>query len=433
MPHPLKLEPLASVRGTVRVPGDKSISHRALMFAAVATGESRICGLASGQDVRSTAGALRRLGVPIRRADDQVVVEGVGWEGLDRGGPDPLELDCGNSGTTARLLMGLLAGRRGRFVLMGDRSLSRRPMGRITRPLTELGARSGGGETLPIEVAGTSLRGAPIATGVASAQVKSAVILAALQAHGESRVVEPRPTRDHTERLLAAMGAPVRPAGDGPGWHVRGGAAPLSPLSLTVPGDPSAAVYPLVLACCLPASRVTVEEVGLNPRRTGLLRLLQRMGAELDYREDAAAPEPSGCITARSSRLHGIDVGAADVVDAIDELPLLAVAAATARGRTTITGAGELRHKESDRIAATVALLRAFGARVTEREDGMVIDGGPLRGARVDAAADHRIAMSAAVAAAMARGPSTLAGHEWVRISHPDFFEDLRALSSGAS
>ena len=435
MTNPLTLGPLTSVRGTLRVPGDKSISHRALLFAAIATGESRIRGLATGQDVRSTARALQRLGVPIRFWEDEVVVQGVGWDGLDRGETVPLELDCGNSGTTTRLLLGLLAGRRGRFVLHGDASLSRRPMARVTRPLTALGATFAGGETLPLEVAGTpnngALVGAAITTGVASAQVKSAVILAALQARGESHITEPRPTRDHTERMLTAMGAPIRPAA-GAGWYVDGGCPPLSPLTQTVPGDASAAVYPLVLACCLPHSQVTLEDVGLNPRRIGLLRLLERMGADLDYTVCHHDPEPIGPITARSSRLHGIDVSGADVVDTIDELPLLALAAATATGRTTITGAGELRHKESDRIAATVAMLLAFGARVTELEDGMTIDGGPLRGARVDAASDHRIAMSAAVAAALASGPSSLSGHEWVKISHPGFFEDLETLATGA-
>jgi 3-phosphoshikimate 1-carboxyvinyltransferase len=334
----------------------------------------------------------------VRDQADGVAIEGRGWDALARDpAVAPLPLDCGNSGTTARLLLGLLAGRSGRFELVGDASLSRRPMGRVTRPLAAFGARVEGGDTLPLQVEGRVLRAAKVATGVASAQVKSALVLAALQADGESTIGEPEPTRDHTERLLTAMGAAITPAvggESGPAWRVAGGCPRLAPLDLTVPGDPSSAAF----------------LVGL-----------------------AVAPEPVGTIEVTGGRLSGTRIGGQDVVDAIDELPLLAVLAAVAEGPTRIEGAGELRVKESDRIAATAALLRAFGAACEEQEDGLTIAGGArLHGTAFDARGDHRIAMAGTIAAALAEGPSTLTGGEWVTISYPAFFEDLARLAEPA-
>lgn len=433
-PDVRRLEPLRAVRGRLRVPGDKSISHRALLFAAIADGTSRIEGLAPGDDVRTTRRLIEALGVPVSPEGRDITVRGAGWSALDRPAEDDvLELDCGNSGTTARLSLGLLAGRRGRFRLSGDVSLSRRPMGRVVRPLAQLGARLEGGDRLPLEVVGTVLRAGQLRTGVASAQVKSALILAALQADGESVVRELTPTRDHTERMLRAMGGPVEPT-DG-GWRISGGTLPLRPLRMRVPGDPSSAAYALALACLLPESKVEVESVSLNPTRLGFVRIVRRMGAELHAEEVSPAsvseePEPIGSIAARSSSLRPLGLTEADVTDAIDEIPLIAAMATRAEGETVIRGAGELRRKESDRISATVALLRAFGAEVDELEDGMRIVGpATLRGARVDAAGDHRIAMCATVLAALADGPSELSDASWVNISYPGFFDDLADLS----
>jgi 3-phosphoshikimate 1-carboxyvinyltransferase len=308
-------------------------------------------------------------------------------------------------------------------------------MGRVIRPLADLHARVEGGDTLPLVVAGGPLEASQLRTGVASAQVKSGLILAALQAEGESTVREPVPTRDHTERMLRAMGAPLEPFEEGSGWRIRGGSAALSPLTITIPGDPSSAAYVLALACLLPESEIAVDGVSLNPTRLGFYRLLRHMGAEVHCEEVSPAsvrdePEPRGRIVARSSSMRPIGLAEHDVIDAIDEVPLLAVMATQAPGVSVIRGAGELRRKESDRVSATASLLRAFGADVEELPDGLRITGGaPLHGARVDASGDHRIAMCAAVLAALSDGPTQLAGASWVRISYPGFFDDLASLS----
>lgn len=426
------LRPFARCRGTLRVPGDKSISHRAVLFAALADGESTVTGLAPGDDVRRTRRAVEALGVRVEDDGGALVVRGRGWDGLARDpGAPPLPIDCGNSGTSARLLCGVLAGRPGRFRLHGDASLSRRPMARVASPLREMGAAITGGDTLPIEITGRPLRGRHHRLLVASAQVKSALLLAALQAEGPSSVAEPRPTRDHTERLLRWQGAPVTgdPA-DPTRWEVPGGAPALAPFDLAVPGDPSSAAFAVAVACLRPGSKLCVEDVCLNPRRLGFVQVLTRMGAAITCHAERQEPEPVGAIEARASTLRGVTLTPDEVVDAIDELPLLAVVGALAEGRTEIRGAGELRHKETDRIAATAALLRAFGATAVEEfEDGLAVTGPTrLRGATVDSGGDHRIAMCAAVAAACAEGDSTLHGAEWVSISYPGFFQDWAAL-----
>jgi len=430
MSKPLPLPPWKRCTGALRVPGDKSISHRALLFAAAADGESCISGLAPGDDVATTRRAVTTLGAGVADDGDIVVVTGGGWAGLAHEGSDPLDIDCGNSGTTARLLCGLLAGVPGNFRLTGDASLSRRPMGRVVLPLAELGATIAGGDTLPLTITGTSLRGRPLELAVASAQVKSACLLAALQATGGSSVHEPHPTRDHTERLLRFQGAPVSGDPANPGrWEVPGGAPTLAPFDLAVPGDPSSAAYAVALACLLPDSEVRVEGLCLNPRRLGFVQILTRMGAAIACTATGHEPEPVGTLTARSGGLRGVTLTAAEVVDAIDELPLISVVGALADGVTVIRGAGELRKKECDRIAETVKLLRAFGASVEEHDDGLTVTGGaPRRGAAVDSADDHRIAMCAAVAAACAEGESSLSGAEWVSISYPGFFDDLESL-----
>ncbi len=426
---PRALAPLTRVRGTLRVPGDKSISHRGLLFGAFAEGTTRLGRLSPGGDVRSTRGCLAALGVAIEDRGSEVLVHGRGWAGLHQpAARGTVELDCGNSGTSARLFLGLLAGGRGSFRLGGDASLSARPMRRVTTPLAHFGARLEDRATLPLTVVGAPLHGADVATGVASAQVKSALLLAALQAAGPSTITEPRPTRDHSERLLAAMGAPLVAAGNT--CRVGGGATRLAPLDLEIPGDPSSAAYAVALAVLLPDSEVRVTDVSLNPGRIGLLRLLRRMGADVAWTIERETPEPVGTIVARSSRLCGLDVDEADVVDAVDEIPLLAVLAACAAGPTTIRGAGELRVKESDRVAETVALLRAFGADADELPDGLALAGGArFTGAAFDAHGDHRIAMCGVVAASAARGPSTLCGGEWIGISYPGFFDDLARIA----
>lgn len=436
------LEPVRRLCGTLRVPGDKSISHRGLLFAAIAEGDSRLEGIAPGEDVRTTRKLLETLGVEVRdEALGTVVVRGRGWNGLDRD-PDatPVDLDCGNSGTTTRLVLGLLAGRRGRFRLTGDASLGRRPMGRVTRPLGRLGATIEGGETLPLTVVGSRLSAIErLEPEVASAQVKSAIMLAALQAEGVTVLVEPAATRDHTERMLRAMGAPVEDLPEGAGWRVAGGAAPLSPVDMRIPGDPSSCAYAVALACVLAGSEVHVQDVSLNATRLGFYRLLRRMGGDVHCEEVSQSPvgrqpEPIGRLVARTSALRGIVLDRADVTHAIDEIPLVGVLGAVAAGETVVRGAEELRRKESDRIATTVELLRAFGAKAEELDDGFRVRGGrSLRGASVDSRGDHRIAMCAAVLAALSSGPSRLSGAEWVGISYPGFFDDLGRLIAPAS
>lgn len=424
------LPPRASVRGRLRLPGDKSISHRALLFGALASGPSRVRRLGPGADVASTRAALEALGVPIAATGPgEVVIEGRGFAGLRAGPAGELALDCGNSGTTARLLTGLLAGRPGVFRLAGDESLSRRPMGRVAGPLARLGARIATTDgRLPMTITGSALRGAHVATGVASAQVKSALILAALQADGDSVVDEPRPTRDHTERMLRGMGVAL--SIDGTAIRVPGGSPRLAAVDVDVPGDPSSAAYAIALACLLPGSEVRVEGVSLNPTRLGFYRLLARMGASIESEPEGAAAEPLGTIVARTSSLRAIEVEEDEIPDAVDEIPLLAAVAASAEGTTVIRGAGELRVKESDRLAAILDVLRAFGVDAEPLDDGLTVTGpARLRPADVDARHDHRIAMCATVLAAQAGAPSRLTGGEWVRISYPGFFDDLERLS----
>lgn len=416
----------------MRVPGDKSIGHRVLLLALLARGRSRVRGLAFGDDVGRTRAAALALGLRCEGNSGELVLEGPGWEGLARSPTaSPLQLDCGNSGTTARLLLGLLAGRPGAACLSGDASLSRRPMGRVLRPLQRLGAVFAGGETLPLRVDGRPLVGSALRTEVPSAQVKSALLLAGLQAEGTTTVHEARRSRDHTERLLRAMGAPLVAEADGLGWRVVGGCPRLDPFDLTVPGDPSSAAYAVALACLLPESELVVEGLSLNPTRLGFYRLLRRMGGAVEWTLEAEEPEPVGTLRARSSSLEAVSVDGEEVVSAIDELPLLAVVAGAARGTTVIRGAAELRHKESDRIAAASRLLAAAGVEHEVHPDGLSVQGGrEFLAAEYDASGDHRIAMCATVAAALAPRPSALRGAEWVRVSYPRFFADLAALSS---
>ncbi|HEY7735740.1 MAG TPA: 3-phosphoshikimate 1-carboxyvinyltransferase [Candidatus Limnocylindrales bacterium] len=437
------VRPAARLRGELRLPGDKSISHRALMLAAIAEGQSRIGGAGDGADVRSTAGIVARLGVRVvrRRWDARTVdyiIDSPGVDGLVQ--PDG-DLDCGNSGTSLRLFAGLLAGLPMTCVLDGDDSLRSRPVARIIEPLRTMGAELHGrrGDSLPpVTVVGhTPLRSVEVATAVPSAQVKSAILLAGLRATGRTTVRESVATRDHTERMLRARGVAVEIAvGDGGATVSLEGGQTVRAIDERVPGDPSAAAFWLVAGAAHPDAELTLRGVGVNPTRRAMLDLLRQMGARIDERStDAAghdpAGEPTADLTVRSSDLAGVDLGPSDVASAIDEIPVLCLAAAFARGRTTIRGAGELRHKESDRIAGTAAGLSALGAQVTIDGDDLTIEGrGLLDAATVDSQDDHRLAMTFAIAGLLATGSTIVLRPGSAAISYPGFFDDLERISA---
>jgi 3-phosphoshikimate 1-carboxyvinyltransferase len=412
------------LEGEVRLPGDKSISHRALMLGAIASGISTVRGLSSGADVASTAACLRALGVEI----DAEKVRGAGMNGL-RAAAEPL--DCGNSGTTMRLLAGLLAGREFASELSGDESLSRRPMDRVVDPLTRMGARA---SWPPLRVGGGgSLEGIAYEAPVASAQVKSAILLAGLYASGTTEVIEPVPTRDHTERMLRAMGADVESS---PGRSAVSRAQRLEPIEIDVPGDLSAASFWLVAGGLVPGSRLRMTGVGLNPTRTAFLELLRRAGFAISVAADGdTGGEPVGTIeVGGAGELRAITVEGDEAAKMIDELPVLAVAATQLPGTSRISGARELRVKESDRIAAMAESLSAMGADITATDDGWIIQGPrPLEGARVHSHSDHRIAMAMAVAGMIADGDTDVEGADCVEISYPGFFDQLEALAWRAS
>ena len=399
-------QPSGPLRGTLKVPGDKSISHRALMLSALAVGTSNISGLLEGEDVLATAAAMRAMGAHIERnGEGSWTVHGVGVGGLMQ--PSGA-LDMGNSGTSTRLLMGLVASHRLTATFIGDTSLSKRPMGRVIDPLSQMGAEftASPGGMLPLMVRGL-VPAIPISyrLPVASAQVKSAVLLAGLNIAGITEVIEPVPTRDHSERMLRGFGADLTvDVGTDGVRHIRlMGEAELQPQQIEVPGDPSSAAFFVVAALITPGSEVTVTHVGMNPTRTVIYKMLQAMGADLTYsNEREVGGEPVADITARHSVLRGIDVPPDVAPSMIDEFPVFFVAASMAQGRTTTSGLDELRVKESDRLALMATGLRAIGAQVEEREDGLIINGSggePLEGgATVTSALDHRIAMSFAVA-----------------------------------
>jgi 3-phosphoshikimate 1-carboxyvinyltransferase len=420
------VEPATRVAGELRVPGDKSIAHRALMLAAMAQGDSRIDGLPEGEDVAATVACLRGLGVNIDRTGGPARVHGAGWRSF---GPPHGPLDCANSGTTMRLLLGMLAGSWVSATLDGDASLRRRPMARVVEPLRLMGARIESREgRAPLTVTGTRLQGRRHVLSVPSAQVKSALLLAGLSASGPTTVVEPVATRDHTERLLRAMGTDVHEAAGA--VVIMPSQQPLRPINLSVPGDFSSAAFWMAAAALRPGWSVTIGEVGLNPSRTAFLGLLQSMGAEIHVDAVDAAIEPLGSVTVTGRRLRGITLGPADVAAAIDEIPALLVVATQAEGTTIIEGAAELRVKESDRLATMSEGLRLMGAVVDEREDGVSIHGpASLHGATVEAHGDHRIAMALAVAALAASGPTTIEGADSVAVSYPEFFAHLQELT----
>lgn len=425
----MRFEPVAALVGHVAVPGDKSISHRAVLVGALCESETRVSGFGRSADTESTIAAVRALGVEVDEHDvDTLTVHGVGLRGLVA----PAEpIDCGNAGTLMRLLAGLVAGQDGRFELVGDVSLSSRPMERVAEPLRRMGARV---ETLdghaPLVVGGGPLHAIDYELPVPSAQVKSAALLAGLYAEGETTVVEPLPTRDHTERLLERAGASVRRR---PQSVTVRGADKLSLESVEIPGDFSSAAALLVAAVTVPGSDVTVHGVGLNSRRIGLLDILERMGARVAiYNRRQIGGEPAGDVQVRSSELVGATVTPAEVPGLVDELPMLALAACHARGETVVRGAAELRVKESDRIESVVEELRRIGARIRATPDGFRIKGVParLRGGTFDARGDHRLAMLGAVAGVSSLDGVSLQGAEAVETSFPGFFGVLEQLGA---
>ncbi|GAB2547189.1 3-phosphoshikimate 1-carboxyvinyltransferase [Rhodanobacter koreensis] len=414
-------QPGRSLHGSVRVPGDKSVSHRALMLAAIAEGRSHIHGFLEGEDTRATAAVLSQLGVRIETPSaGERVVHGVGLHGL-RGTTQAL--DCGNAGTGMRLLTGLLAGQAFDSTLIGDASLSKRPMRRVTEPLAAMGARIDTQEGLPpLHVrGGQPLHGIEYELPVASAQVKSALLLAGLYAAGETEIIEPHPTRDYTERMLAAFGWPITFV---PGRARLAGGHTLRATGVDVPADFSSAAFFLVAASIVPGSEFRLPAVGLNPRRTGLLHALRLMGADITVEQEReAGGEPVGDLVVRHAPLHGIELPEALVPDMIDEFPVLFIAAASASGRTVIRGAAELRVKESDRIATMAAGLRTLGTTIEETPDGAIIHGGPLGAGTVESHLDHRIAMSFAVAGLVATGSVRINDCSHVATSFPGFLE----------
>ncbi len=421
------------IRATIAIPGDKSMSHRSAMFASLAEGRSVITGFLEAGDCLSTVGAMRSLGAKIEHAGEGTfVIEGTGGRLSQPAG----DVDCGNSGTTMRLLSGIVASQPIRVRMTGDVSLSRRPMGRVIKPLTEMGARftaEGGDGRPPLVVEGGDLKPLSYEMPVASAQVKSAVLLAGLSAEGETSVTEPAACRDHTERMLREFGVSLdlgTPDGNGRRRISLSGPQTLKGRDFAVPGDISSAAFWLVAGSAKEGSEITMHGVGLNPTRDGVIHVLRRMGADISVTlDDPAAAEPSGTIVVRGGKLSGTEIAGAEIPNVIDELPVLAVAGALASGTTVIRDAKELRVKETDRIAAVAGNLRAMGAKVTETEDGMVIEGGhPLHGAVLQCFHDHRIAMSGAIAGLFAEGETVIEDVGCVDTSYPAFGGTIDAV-----
>ena len=438
------VRPAARLRGEIRPPGDKSISHRALMLALLAEGESRIAGAGDGADVRATADVVAALGATVERLEEATGGRSVGYRVRSHGAAGIRQpagvLDCRNSGTTLRLVAGIVAARPLFAVLDGDASLRRRPMARVAEPLRAMGARvsaRAGGTLPPLEIEGRCpLAAIDHAPSIPSAQVKSCVLLAGLGAEGTTSVRETVATRDHTERMLRARGVTVVTEalpGGGRIHAVAGGQALRAGVE-RVPGDLSGAAFWLVAGAIHPDAEIVIRDVGTNPTRRAIIDLLRRMGAAIEERstgpvEDDGIGEPSADLVVRSSRLRGIEVSPGEVAAAIDEVPILCLAAAAAEGRSRIRGAGELRHKESDRVAGIAAGLAALGARVSVDGDEIIIDGGrALAGAATEAHDDHRLAMTFAVAGLIARGETAVRGADSAAVSYPGFFAELERV-----
>jgi len=423
----MELKKWGPLRGEITVPGDKSISHRAVMFGSLAKGTTEIHGFLQGVDCLSTISCFEKMGVSIENKGDVVLVHGNGLHGLKK--PETI-LDCGNSGTTTRLISGILSAQDFDVTLTGDASIQKRPMKRIMEPLSRMGAditSIRGNDCAPLLIRGTKLHGIHYTSKVASAQVKSAILLAGLYADGITQVTEPFVSRNHSERMLKLFGASV---------STEGTTASISPATqlygqkVMVPGDISSAAYFIAAGLMVPGSEILIKNVGINPTRDGLLHVCRAMGADLTLLNVRGQEgEPTADILVRHSALHGTTVGGAIIPTLIDELPMIAAMAAAAEGETRICDAGELKVKESNRIAVMVENLTAMGADVTETEDGMIIRGGkPLHGAVINSHLDHRIAMTFAVTAQCAEGLTTIQGADCVNISYPRFYEELMGL-----
>lgn len=423
----MKIHPAARLQGSLQIPGDKSISHRSVMFGAIAQGTTEVTHFLQGADCLSTISCFRKLGIEIENTSDRVLVHGKGLRGLTA--PSEI-LDCGNSGTTTRLISGILAGQPFDTVLTGDESIRRRPMKRIMEPLSAMGAkilsqRDNG--CAPLLIRGSSLRGIHYHSKVASAQVKSAILLAGLYADSPTAVTEPSLSRNHTELMLKGFGAQAASCGS---TAFIAPAKELHACKIEVPGDISSAAYFIAAGLLAPGSGISIRNVGVNPTRDGLIRACQAMGGKIrleNLRETGG--EPAADLFVEQSALHGITLEGDIIPAMIDELPVAALLACFAEGETVIRDAAELKVKESNRIAIMTENLRAMGADVTETEDGMIIRGGrPLHHAEIDSQMDHRIAMTFAVAGLFAEGGVEIRGAECVGISYPGFFEDLEGL-----
>jgi 3-phosphoshikimate 1-carboxyvinyltransferase len=428
-----RFDPTGPLRGSLRPPSDKSISHRAALIAAMGEGETTIEGYLDAADTRSTLAAVQALGARVEGVGAAGMESAIRVGGVGLRGARSAQIDVGNAGTLLRLLPGWLAGQEGgEWTLDGDDSIRRRPVDRIAVPLRQMGARLECRQErlAPLRIAGAQLHGISYEMQVASAQVKSCLLFAGLLAEGETRVVEGLPSRDHSERMLAAAGAVVRRKSDS---VVIEPAERLEPGAIAVPADISSAAFFAVAALLVGGSEVVLDGVGINPTRTGLLRILGRMGAEIEIEPQGEhGGEPTGRLRVKPAPLQGVEVGGAEIPLAIDELPLVALAACFAEGTTTIRDAAELRRKESDRIATVTAALSALGAQVEATEDGMVLEGtGGLRGGAIDSHGDHRIAMLGAVAGLASFQGVEVAGMEAAAVSYPGFEADLRSLLGG--
>ena len=421
-----KITRITGLKGTLRVPGDKSISHRAIMFGSLAEGTTTIHGFLKGADCLSTIDCFRKMGISIEEKEDTIYVHGKGLHGLHK--PEET-LDVGNSGTTTRLISGILAGQNFDTVLSGDASLNSRPMGRIMKPLSMMGAdiisiHDTG--CAPLSIKGRSLNAIHYDSPVASAQVKSCVLLAGMYSDGITSVTEPVLSRNHTEIMLNYFGAQVTSE------ETTASIAPEPSLfarEITVPGDISSAAYFIAAGLLVPGSEILLKNVGINPTRDGLLRVCKDMGADITLLNVNMEGEPTADLLVRTSSLHGTTVGGEIIPTLIDEIPMIAVMAAFAEGTTVIKDAKELKVKESDRILVMAENLSRMGADITPTEDGMIIHGGkPLHGAEIDSYLDHRVAMSFAVAGLLCDGPLSIKGGDCVKISYPEFYEDLYRL-----
>lgn len=423
----MQSNPIKALKGQVTIPGDKSISHRAIMLGAIAEGATEITNFLQGADCLSTIQCFRQMGITIENTQDKVVIYGKGLRGLHK--PDKM-LDTGNSGTTTRLISGILAPQNFTTAITGDESIQRRPMDRIITPLEKMGASiisTRRNCCVPLLIEGRHLKGIHYHSPVASAQVKSAILLAGLYAAGETSVTEPNVSRNHTELMLRYFGARVSVLDT---TAVVYPLEMLAPQKIEVPGDISSAAYFMAAGALVPNSEILIKNVGLNPTRSGMIKVMKGMGANLTIEnEHMAGCEPAGDIVVKSSSLKGVTIGGSLIPALIDELPIIAILAAFADGKTVIKDAQELKVKESNRIQAIVDNLSAMGASIVATDDGMIIEGGaPLHGANIDSRLDHRIAMSFTIASLAAQGDTKILGKECVNISYPGFYEDLEML-----